>query len=98
MNFITGLFNENANDVGIPPRPKPQHLSGASTERKVRNCVATLAWDASPSPNHFAVKRFARVLVLVVSSRSTGYHEINFLGWRTVSHISWQETRHRRYR
>ncbi|KAA5541950.1 DUF1552 domain-containing protein [Roseiconus nitratireducens] len=87
MNFITGLFNENATDVGIHPGQTGNILSGASLQRG-----AELRGDISMDQvlaNHFQDQTVVPSLVLGCEQPVTGYHETNF-SMAYSSHISWQ--------
>ncbi|TWU06500.1 DUF1552 domain-containing protein [Stieleria varia] len=87
MNFITGLFNENATHVGIHPGQTGNILSGASLQKG-----SELRGDISMDQvlaNHFAETTVVPSLVLGCEQPVTGYHETNF-SMAYSSHISWQ--------
>jgi len=87
MNFITGLFNENATDVGIHPGQTGNILSGASL-RKGSELRGDISMDQVLA-NRFADKTAVPSLVLGCEQPVTGYHETNF-SMAYSSHISWQ--------
>lgn len=87
MNFITGLFNENATDVGIHPGQTGNILSGASL-KKGSELRGDISMDQMLA-NHFAEQTVAPSLVLGCEQPVTGYHETNF-SMAYSSHISWQ--------
>ncbi len=87
MNFITGLFNENATDVGIHPGQTGNILSGASL-KKGSELRGDISMDQVLA-NHFADQTVAPSLVLGCEQPVTGYHETNF-SMAYSSHISWQ--------
>lgn len=87
MNFITGLFNENATQVGIHPGQTGNILSGASLQKG-----SELRGDISMDQvlaNHFEDQTAVPSLVLGCEQPVTGYHETNF-SMAYSSHISWQ--------
>ncbi len=87
MNFITGLFNENATQVGIHPGQTGNILSGASLQKG-----SELRGDISMDQvlaNHFESQTAVPSLVLGCEQPVTGYHETNF-SMAYSSHISWQ--------
>lgn len=87
MNFITGLFNENATSVGIHPGQTGNILSGASLQKG-----SELRGDISMDQvlaNHFQTETAVPSLVLGCEQPVTGYHETNF-SMAYSSHISWQ--------
>lgn len=87
MNFITGLFNENATKVGIHPGQTGNILSGASLQKG-----SELRGDISMDQvlaNHFQEQTAVPSLVLGCEQPVTGYHETNF-SMAYSSHISWQ--------
>lgn len=87
MNFITGLFNENATHVGIHPGQTGNILSGASLQKG-----SELRGDISMDQvlaNHFQEQTIVPSLVLGCEQPVTGYHETNF-SMAYSSHISWQ--------
>ncbi|WP_372898752.1 DUF1552 domain-containing protein, partial [Stieleria sp.] len=87
MNFITGLFNENATSVGIHPGQTGNILSGASLQKG-----SELRGDISMDQvlaNHFQEETVVPSLVLGCEQPVTGYHETNF-SMAYSSHISWQ--------
>ncbi|MGB7328987.1 MAG: DUF1552 domain-containing protein [Rubripirellula sp.] len=87
MNFITGLFNENATSVGIHPGQTGNILSGASLQKG-----SELGGDISMDQvlaNHFENQTAVPSLVLGCEQPVTGYHETNF-SMAYSSHISWQ--------
>ncbi len=87
MNFITGLFNENATHVGIHPGQTGNILSGASL-KKGSELRGDISMDQVLA-NHFANQTVAPSLVLGCEQPVTGYHESNF-SMAYSSHISWQ--------
>ncbi len=87
MNFITGLFNENATHVGIHPGQTGNILSGASL-KKGSELRGDISMDQVLA-NHFADQTIAPSLVLGCEQPVTGYHETNF-SMAYSSHISWQ--------
>lgn len=87
MNFITGLFNENATEVGIHPGQTGNILSGASL-KKGSELRGDISMDQVLA-NHFANQTIAPSLVLGCEQPVTGYHESNF-SMAYSSHISWQ--------
>ncbi|WP_417735605.1 DUF1552 domain-containing protein [Rosistilla oblonga] len=87
MNFITGLYNENANGVGIHPGQTGNILSGASL-KKGSELRGDISMDQVLA-NHFAEETVAPSLVLGCEQPTTGYHETNF-SMAYSSHISWQ--------
>ncbi len=87
MNFITGLFNENATEVGIHPGQTGNILSGASL-KKGSELRGDISMDQVLA-NHFAEQSIAPSLVLGCEQPVTGYHETNF-SMAYSSHISWQ--------
>lgn len=87
LNFITGLFNENATEVGIHPGQTGNILSGASLQKG-----SELRGDISMDQvlaNHFQEQTIVPSLVLGCEQPVTGYHETNF-SMAYSSHISWQ--------
>ncbi len=87
MNFVTGLFNENATDVGIHPGQTGNMLSGASLQ-KGAELRGGISMDQVLA-NHFAEQTAVPSLVLGCEQPTTGYHETNF-SMAYSSHISWQ--------
>ncbi len=87
MNFLTGLFNENATGVGIHPGQTGNILSGASLQKgaelrggiSIDQVLANQIGDETPQAS----------LVLGCEQPVTGYHETNF-SMAYSSHISWQ--------
>ncbi|WP_182867526.1 DUF1552 domain-containing protein [Stieleria mannarensis] len=87
MNFITGLFNQNATHVGIHPGQTGNILSGAPLQKG-----SELRGDISMDQvlaNHFQQETVVPSLVLGCEQPVTGYHETNF-SMAYSSHISWQ--------
>ncbi len=87
MNFITGLFNENATEVGIHPGQTGNILSGAALQKG-----SELRGDISMDQvlaNHFEGQTVVPSMVLGCEQPVTGYHETNF-SMAYSSHISWQ--------
>ena len=87
MNFITGLFNQHANGVGIHPGQTGNILSGASLQRG-----AVLKGGISMDQmlaNHVGMETVQPSMVLGCEQPITGYHESNF-SMAYSSHISWQ--------
>ena len=86
LNFIGGLFNEAATNVGIHPGQTGNLLSGARLTRgpEIRGGIsfdqvlATRLGESSVQPS----------LVLGCEQPTTGYHETNF-SMAYGSHISW---------
>lgn len=87
MNFITGLFNENATEVGIHPGQTGNILSGAAL-RKGSELRGDISMDQVLA-NHFQEKTPVPSLVLGCEQPVTGYHETNF-SMAYSSHISWR--------
>jgi nucleotide-binding universal stress UspA family protein len=87
MNFITGLFNENATGVGIHPGQTGNILSGASL-KKGSELRGDISMDQVLA-NHFQDQTAVPSLVLGCEQPVTGYHETNF-SMAYSSHISWQ--------
>jgi hypothetical protein len=87
MNFITGLFNENATQVGIHPGQTGNILSGASLQ-KGSELRGGISMDQMLA-NHFQDQTAVPSLVLGCEQPVTGYHETNF-SMAYSSHISWQ--------
>lgn len=87
MNFISGLFNENATGVGIHPGQTGNILSGASLQKgaELRGGISIDQLLA----NHFGEETAQPSLVLGCEQPVTGYHETNF-SMAYSSHISWQ--------
>jgi hypothetical protein len=87
MNFITGLFNENATGVGIHPGQTGNILSGASLQKgaELRGGISVDQVLA----NHLGHETAQASLVLGCEQPITGYHETNF-SMAYSSHISWQ--------
>ncbi|WP_218934022.1 DUF1552 domain-containing protein [Rubripirellula lacrimiformis] len=87
MNFVTGLFNENATGVGIHPGQTGNILSGASL-KKGSELRGGISMDQMLA-NHFQEQTAVPSLVLGCEQPTTGYHETNF-SMAYSSHISWQ--------
>ena len=87
MNFITGLFNENATDVGIHPGQTGNILSGAPL-KKGSELRGDISMDQVLA-NQFQNETVVPSLVLGCEQPVTGYHETNF-SMAYSSHISWQ--------
>lgn len=87
MNFVTGLFNENATDVGIHPGQTGNILSGAALQ-KGSELRGGISMDQVLA-NHFHEQTAVPSLVLGCEQPVTGYHETNF-SMAYSSHISWQ--------
>ncbi len=87
MNFISGLFNKNATDVGIHPGQTGNLLSGASLQKgaELRGGISVDQVLA----NHMGQETAQPSLVLGCEQPITGYHETNF-SMAYSSHISWQ--------
>lgn len=89
MNFITGLFNKNATNVGIHPGQTGNILSGASLQKG-----AVLKGGISVDQmlaRHLGENTVQPSMVLGCEQPITGYHETNF-SMAYSSHISWQYT------
>src|SRR5438876_332165 len=87
MNFITGLFNKSATDVGVHPGQTGNILSGASLQKG-----AVLKGDISLDQvlaNHLGQETVQPSMVLGCEQPITGYHETNF-SMAYSSHVSWQ--------
>ena len=88
LNVITGLFNRNANGVGIHPGQTGNILSGAALQKgavlkggvSLDQVLANRLGEDSPQPS----------LVLGCEQPITGYHETNF-SMAYSSHISWHD-------
>jgi hypothetical protein len=88
LNVITGLFNRNANGVGIHPGQTGNILSGAALQKgavlkggvSMDQVLAGRIGEDSPQPS----------LVLGCEQPITGYHETNF-SMAYSSHISWHD-------
>ena len=89
MNFITGLFNENATGVGIHPGQTGNILSGASL-MKGSELRGDISMDQTLA-NHFQEETAVPSMVLGCEQPVTGYHETNF-SMAYSSHISWQNS------
>ncbi|EMI18363.1 protein containing DUF1552, partial [Rhodopirellula maiorica SM1] len=89
MNFITGLFNENATGVGIHPGQTGNILSGASLQ-KGSELRGGISMDQKLA-NHFQDQTAVPSMVLGCEQPVTGYHETNF-SMAYSSHISWQNS------
>jgi hypothetical protein len=87
MNFIKGLFNENATHVGIHPGQTGNILSGASLQ-KGSELRGGISMDQVLA-NQFQQETTVPSLVLGCEQPVTGYHETNF-SMAYSSHISWQ--------
>ncbi len=88
LNFITGLFNKQATNVGIHPGQTGNILSGAALQKG-----AVLRGGISVDQvlaGHFAEETAQPSLVLGCEQPITGYHETNF-SMAYSSHISWQD-------
>ena len=87
MNFLTGLFNENATGVGIHPGQTGNILSGAALQKgaELRGGISIDQVLA----NHLGQDTAQSSLVLGCEQPITGYHETNF-SMAYSSHISWQ--------
>ena len=86
MNFLAGLFNKNATDVGIHPGQTGNLLSGAALQKG-----ATLKGGVSVDQllaNRIGNQTVQPSLVLGCEQPVTGYHETNF-SMAYGSHISW---------
>ena len=88
LNVITGLFNRNANGVGIHPGQTGNILSGAALQKgavlkggvSLDQVLANRLGEDSPQPS----------LVLGCEQPITGYHETN-VSMAYSSHISWHD-------
>ncbi len=88
LNVVTGLFNRNANGVGIHPGQTGNILSGAALQKgavlkggvSLDQVLANRLGEDSPQPS----------LVLGCEQPITGYHETNF-SMAYSSHISWHD-------
>ena len=88
LNVVTGLFNRNANGVGIHPGQTGNILSGAALQKgavlkggvSLDQVLASRLGEDSPQPS----------LVLCCEQPITGYHETNF-SMAYSSHISWHD-------
>ncbi|GAA5508067.1 DUF1552 domain-containing protein [Novipirellula caenicola] len=89
MNFITGLFNENATGVGIHPGQTGNILSGAPLQ-KGSELRGDISMDQKLA-NHFQEQTAVPSMVLGCEQPVTGYHETNF-SMAYSSHISWQNS------
>ena len=87
MNFITGLFNKQATDVGIHPGQTGNILSGASLQRGAV-LKGGITMDQVLA-NHLEQETVQPSMVLGCEQPITGYHETNF-SMAYSSHISWQ--------
>ncbi len=87
LNFITGLFNVHATDVGIHPGQTGNILSGASL-KKGSELRGDISMDQVLA-NHFQEQTIVPSMVLGCEQPVTGYHETNF-SMAYSSHISWQ--------
>ncbi len=87
LNFITGLFNVHATDVGIHPGQTGNILSGASL-KKGSELRGDISMDQVLA-NHFQEQTVVPSMVLGCEQPVTGYHETNF-SMAYSSHISWQ--------
>lgn len=87
MNFIDGLFNKNATDVGIHPGQTGNILSGASLQKgsELRGGISVDQVLA----NQIGQDNAQPSMVLGCEQPITGYHETNF-SMAYSSHISWQ--------
>lgn len=88
LNVVSGLFNRNANGVGIHPGQTGNILSGAALQKgavlkggvSMDQVLASRIGEHSPQPS----------LVLGCEQPITGYHETNF-SMAYSSHISWHD-------
>lgn len=88
LNVLAGLFNRNANGVGIHPGQTGNILSGAALQKgavlkggvSMDQVLASRIGEDSPQPS----------LVLGCEQPITGYHETNF-SMAYSSHISWHD-------
>ncbi len=88
LNVVTGLFNRNANGVGIHPGQTGNILSGAALQKgavlkggvSLDQVLANRLGEDLPQPS----------LVLGCEQPITGYHETNF-SMAYSSHISWHD-------
>ena len=87
LNFITGLFNVHATDVGIHPGQTGNILSGASL-KKGSELRGDISMDQVLA-NRFQEDTIVPSMVLGCEQPVTGYHETNF-SMAYSSHISWQ--------
>ncbi len=87
LNFITGLFNVHATDVGIHPGQTGNILSGASL-KKGSELRGDISMDQVLA-NRFQEGTIVPSMVLGCEQPVTGYHETNF-SMAYSSHISWQ--------
>ncbi len=88
LNVITGLFNRNANGVGIHPGQTGNILSGAALQKG-----AVLKGGVSLDQvlaNRLGEDSLQPSLVLGCEQPITGYHETNF-SMAYSSHISWHD-------
>ena len=87
LNFIGGLFNEAATNVGIHPGQTGNLLSGAPLMRgpEIRGGIS---FDQVLA-NRLGEQSVQPSLVLGCEQPTTGYHETNF-SMAYGSHISWQ--------
>lgn len=86
MNFITGLFNKAATDVGIHPPQTGNILSGAALQ-KGAELKAAISMDQLLA-NAIGQDNAQPSLVLGCEQPTTGYHESNY-SLAYSSHISW---------
>jgi hypothetical protein len=88
LNVVSGLFNKNANGVGIHPGQTGNILSGAALQKgavlrggvSMDQVLASRLGEETAQPS----------LVLGCEQPITGYHETNF-SMAYSSHISWQD-------
>lgn len=86
MNYIGGLFNEAATNVGIHPGQTGNLLSGAPL-MKGPEIRGGISFDQVLA-NHLGETSVQPSLVLGCEQPTTGYHETNF-SMAYGSHISW---------
>lgn len=87
LNFVTGLFNKNATNVGIHPGQTGNLLSGAALQ-KGAELKGGISVDQILA-DHIGQDTVQPSMVLGCEQPVTGYHETNF-SMAYGSHISWQ--------
>lgn len=87
VNVINGLYNKNANGVGIHPGQTGNILSGAALQ-KGAELKGGISIDQVLA-NHLGEQTVQPSMVLGCEQPITGYHETNF-SMAYSSHISWQ--------
>ena len=87
LNVVQGLFNQNANGVGIHPGQTGNILSGAALQ-KGAELKGGISIDQLLA-NQLGQETTVPSMVLGCEQPITGYHETNF-SMAYSSHISWQ--------